>query len=65
MATKSTKSSPTIALTGSLPKLTLTMPLDAKKIKAIQRCIAKGALTVTVNKVDLANGRLGSSYIYD
>jgi len=65
MATKSTKNSPKIALTGSLPKLTLTMPLDARKIKAIQRCIEKGALTVTVNKVDLANGRLGSSYLYD
>jgi len=66
MATKKpTKNSPSIAIQGNLPKLKLDMPLDAKKIKAIQRCLAKGRLTITVSKVDLAAGRLGESYLYD
>ena len=35
------------------------MPLDAKKIKAIQKCIEKGNLHVTISKVDLAElGRM-------
>ena len=68
MATKKSeapKKPATIAMTGALPKLTLNMPLDAKKIKAIQKCIEKGSLTITVSKVDFAAGRLGQSYIYD
>lgn len=57
--------SASVKLGGTIPKLKLTMPLDEKKIAAIQRCIAKGNLTVTLSKVDLAGGRLGGSYIYD
>jgi hypothetical protein len=56
---------PTIAVQGTIPKLSLTMPLDAAKTKAIQRCIEKGQLTITVNKVDLAAGKIGEAYIYD
>lgn len=56
---------PSIAVVGSIPKLKLDMPLDARKIKAIQRCIAKGALSITVSKVDLATGRIGDSWLYD
>jgi hypothetical protein len=66
MATKkATRKSPSIAIQGNIPKLKLDMPLDAKKIKAIQRCIEKGRLTITVSKVDLASGRLGDGWIYD
>jgi hypothetical protein len=65
MAKKSTKTSPTIKVTGNIPKLKLDMPLDAKKIKAIQACIAKGRLTITVSKVDLAAGKLGEAWLYD
>lgn len=65
--TKSTgaKKSPTLTLTGTLPKLTLNMPLDARKIKAIQKCIEKGSLSITVSKVDLAAGRIGDAWLYD
>lgn len=56
---------PSIAVTGTIPKLTLNMPLDARKIKAIQRCIEKGELKITVSKVDLASGRLGEGWLYD
>ena len=54
-----------IALQGAIPKLSLNLPLDASKTKAIQRCIAKGTLTITVNKVDLGAGKIGEAYIYD
>jgi len=68
MATKKStgeKKSPTITVTGTLPKLTLNMPLDARKIKAIQKCIEKGSLSITVSKVDLAAGRIGDAWLYD
>lgn len=68
MATKKPavpKKSPTITLAGTLPKLTLNMPLDARKIKAIQKCIEKGTLSITVSKVDLAAGRIGDAWLYD
>lgn len=68
MATKkpaAPKKSPTIKVTGTLPKLTLDMPLDARKIKAIQKCIEKGTLSITVSKVDLAAGRIGDAWLYD
>jgi anti-sigma28 factor (negative regulator of flagellin synthesis) len=64
MASKIKKSA-TISVSGALPKVKLSMPLDAKKIKAIQKCIAKGTLEVTLSKVDLVAGRLGESWLYD
>lgn len=54
-----------IAITGAIPKLTLSMPLDDKKIKAIQKCIEKGTLHVTVSKVDLAAGTVKEPWLYD
>ena len=48
-----------------IPQITLDMPLDAKKVKAIQKCLEKGHLRVVVNKVDLATGRLGVGWLYD
>ena len=48
-----------------IPKIELDMPLDEKRIKAIQKCLEKGRLRVTVNKVDLATGRLGDGWLYD
>ena len=69
-AKKATKKSvkagaPSITLAGAIPKLHLSMPLDKKKIAAIQRCIEKGTLNVTLSKVDLAGGKLGSGWLYD
>jgi hypothetical protein len=61
---KKTVTKASIAL-GSIPKLTLEMPLDAAKVKAIQKCIAKGTLKITVSKVDLAAGRAGDPWLYD
>jgi len=57
-----TKTSVSVA---SIPKLTLEMALDDAKIKAIQRCIEKGTLKITISKVDLAAGRAGDPWLYD
>lgn len=46
-------------------KMNLQFPLDAAKVAAIKRCLAKGTLKVTVNKTDLLRGRLRDPYIYD
>ena len=62
---KTSRKPPSIKVEGAIPKLTLNMPLDARKIAAIQRCIDKGQLTLTVNKVDLATGKLGAGWLYD
>jgi len=62
---KKARRKPSVALQGAIPRIRLTMPLDASKVKAIQRCIAKGQLTITVNKVDLATGKLGDGWLYD
>jgi hypothetical protein len=50
----------------AIPKLTLTMPLSEAKTKAIQRCIKKGTLKITISKVDLSVGSLGEeAWLYD
>lgn len=54
-----------IELQGTIPKLSLTMAIDARKAKAIQACIAKGELKITLNKVDLQSGRIGDAWLYD
>ena len=64
MAKTPRKAKPTVKVQGP-SKLTLDMPLDARKIKAIQRCIDKGTLKITMNKVDLSTGKLGDGWLYD
>lgn len=54
-----------IAVQGNIPKLKLDFPLDEKKIAEIQRCIAKGKLSITVSRVDLGAGRAGDPWLYD
>jgi len=65
MPDKSSKKAPTIAVEGAIPKLTLNMPLDAKKIKAIRGCLERGELKITISKVDLGAGKLGEAWLYD
>lgn len=59
------KQAPKMLVTGALPKVKLTMPLDAKQIEAVKRCLAKGRLEITMTNVDLAKGRLGEGWLYD
>jgi hypothetical protein len=55
---------PSVRVAGA-SKLMMDMPLDATKIKALQRCIDKGSLKITINKVDLSTGKLGDGWLYD
>ena len=65
MASKKASSATISAQGHNISKLTLNLPIDAKKAAAIQRCIAKGNLRITLSKVNLATGRLGAGWIYD
>jgi hypothetical protein len=61
----SLKKSPTVSVEGAIPKLRMDFPLDEKKIAQIQRCLAKGKLSISVSRVDLASKRLGDPWLYD
>jgi hypothetical protein len=62
----SKKKAPTIAVKGhNIPTLKVEFPLDEKKIAAIQRCIAKGKLSLTLSRVDLSAGKIGEAWLYD
>ena len=65
MAKKTKKAGAPSVTVGAIPKLTLSMPLDERKIKAIHKCIENGTLNVTVSRVDLATGKIGESWLYD
>jgi anti-sigma28 factor (negative regulator of flagellin synthesis) len=64
-AAKKTSAAKTASASLVGDKLSLSFPLTAAKIAAIQRCVAKGTLRVTVNKVDLGRGRIGDAWLYD
>ena len=65
MAVKRKKAKPSVAFQGEVPKLTLRMPLDDKKVAAIQKCLKKGERRITVSRVNLASGRIGDAWLYD
>lgn len=46
-------------------KVRLDLPLDAERMEAIKRCLAKGSLRITVSKADLGRARLRDPYLYD
>ena len=50
-----------VATTG----LKLDFKLDKSKVEAIQNCLKKGKLTITVSKIDALGGRNANSYLYD
>ena len=60
-AKKSTKKA-AAAVTG---RVKLNFPIDAERVEAIKRCLAKGTLRVTVSKADLLRARLRDPYLYD
>lgn len=64
-AKRSVEKRPAVSLQGGLPKLRINFQLDDKKIADIQRCLAKGRLSVTLTRVDLASGRAGDPWLYD
>jgi hypothetical protein len=64
-ASKKTTRKPAIAIEGAIPRLSLNLPLDEATVAQIQRCIAKGQLSISVSRVDLTRGRLDDPYKYD
>jgi len=46
-------------------RVKLNLPIDAERIEAIKRCLAKGSLSITVSKADIGRARLGDPYQYD
>lgn len=47
-------------------RVDLHFELDSEKVASIKRCLEKGKLTISVNKVDLTTlGRSGNGYEYD
>ena len=58
-AKKSSKKTTTAA------KQKIEFALNAERIAAIQKCLAKGTLRVTVNKADLLKGRVKDPWLYD
>jgi hypothetical protein len=62
---KAASSEKTISFGGKIPKLSLNMPLDAKRSAAILKCIEKGTLSFTISKVDLKAGKFAEPWIYD
>ena len=48
------------------PHITLNLPLDEAKVAAIQKCIQKGTLSITVASVEaLKSVRADDGYKYD
>ena len=65
MATKKKAAKKTTAKKAVVGRVKLDFPIDAGKVEAIKRCLAKGSLKVTVTKADLLRGRLRDPYLYD
>ncbi len=62
-AKTSARSAATKATTAATQKLEFT--LDPERVAAIQRCLEKGTLRVTVSRADLTRGRVRDPWLYD
>jgi anti-sigma28 factor (negative regulator of flagellin synthesis) len=49
------------------PHLTLSLPLDEQKVAAIQKCLKKGRLTISVSSIETLKPRIRADdgYKYD
>ena len=61
--TSAKKPSTKKAATAAKHKVEFT--LDPERVAAIQRCLEKGTLRVTVNRADLLRGRVKDPWLYD
>jgi len=63
----STKKTARAAVTKTTAAAThkLEFALDPERIAAIQRCLEKGTLRVTISKADLSRGRVRDPWLYD
>jgi anti-sigma28 factor (negative regulator of flagellin synthesis) len=46
-------------------KQKLEFTLNPERVAAIQRCLEKGTLRVTVSRADLSKGRIRDPWLYD
>jgi hypothetical protein len=46
-------------------KVTINVPLDAEKIQAIQKCLAKGTLSISMSKAAASTGEKTDPWLYD
>jgi hypothetical protein len=66
MAKKTTgRKTATSAASSAVPHMKLNFKLDQKKIEAIQNCLRKGKLTITVSNISKLGIRGTDPYIYD
>lgn len=48
------------------PQIKLSFPLSKEKVAAIQRCLAKGQLSITISQATLLkSARASNGYAYD
>ena len=53
------------AAVATAAKVRLDLPIDAERMEAIKRCLAKGSWRITVSKANLGRARLRDPYLYD
>ena len=46
-------------------RLTVDVPLDAEKVQAIQKCLAKGTLRISMSKAAATSGEKTDPWLYD
>jgi hypothetical protein len=46
-------------------KVTVDVALDAEKIQAIQKCLAKGTLRISMSKAEAGNDKKTDPWLYD
>ena len=61
----STKKSSAKKSTAATAKQKIEFQLDPQRVAAIQRCLEKGTLRVTVSRADLLKGRVKDPWLYD
>ena len=54
-----------VSKTAAAAKHKVEFKLDPERIAAIQRCLEKGTLRVTVSRADLLAGRVKDPWLYD
>ena len=64
-STKKTSAKKASKKTTADVKHKIEFALDPERVAAIQRCLEKGTLRVTVSRADLLRGRVKDPWIYD
>ena len=61
----SAKKKSSVSKTTAAAKHKIEFKLDPERVAAIQRCLEKGTLRVTVSRADLLAGRVKDPWLYD